>query len=407
MAIIFLSTLGKRSQAVISREEERASVGLRATNDPSEGSFATLTDVLCNGGRISLLAAAGIGQMRYNGDMRRNHELAVTGKKRMQDKDTETQLGLFHVLPEECTTSLISMAKHVSRRTRRDFRDKLDERKKYVEDKMKQLQIDRCEKATEELIDAIFLFKQFCSPACWNTVEEARDNFERLTTKKEKLRHVKDQILMRYLGLGRVEAHHPWYLKGRAFTAEELFDHLINVVIPLATDGRHIPCEPPVNLPKVPDSIIVGTKSAARAALDSKSNSMECDIRLKAERKIELQEEMGLVDQEEYMQQTSWPIEQIKEGFKLQICWEYYDAEDGLGNAELRWCGGVIEQVVRDRSERNNYFDVTVRWNEDIIEPGMTNPTQERLKKKDFNPQQHRQGAWRADLSVLRNSVQI
>ena len=85
MAIIFLSTLGKRSQAVISREEERASVGLRATNDPLEGSFATLTDVLCNGGRISLLAAAGIGQMRYNGDMRRNHELAVTGKKRMQD----------------------------------------------------------------------------------------------------------------------------------------------------------------------------------------------------------------------------------------------------------------------------------------------------------------------------------
>ena len=76
---------GKRSQAVISREEERASVGLHATNDPSEGSFATLTDVLCNGGRISLLAAAGIGQMRYNGDMRRNHELAVTGKKRMQD----------------------------------------------------------------------------------------------------------------------------------------------------------------------------------------------------------------------------------------------------------------------------------------------------------------------------------
>jgi hypothetical protein len=60
------------SLAHISRHIENSQqnhFGLRANNDPSEGSFATLTDVLCNAGRISLLAAAGIGQMRYNKDM--------------------------------------------------------------------------------------------------------------------------------------------------------------------------------------------------------------------------------------------------------------------------------------------------------------------------------------------------
>ena len=44
----------KYSQAIITREDELATVGLRATNDPSEGTLATLTDILCNSGRLVL-----------------------------------------------------------------------------------------------------------------------------------------------------------------------------------------------------------------------------------------------------------------------------------------------------------------------------------------------------------------
>jgi hypothetical protein len=45
---------------------------------------------------------------------------------------------------------------------------------------------------------------------------------------------------MCYLGLGWEEAHHPWSFKSHAFTAEDLFDHLISVVTPL--EGlTHIP----------------------------------------------------------------------------------------------------------------------------------------------------------------------
>ena len=72
---------GKYSQAVIDRSEEMATLGMRANNDPSEGMFATFTDILCSGGRISLSSASAIGQMRYNKDMVRCHERFVTGKR--------------------------------------------------------------------------------------------------------------------------------------------------------------------------------------------------------------------------------------------------------------------------------------------------------------------------------------
>ncbi len=49
-------------------------------------------------------------------------------------------------------------------------------------------------------------------------------------------------------------------IKGRAFTADALFDHLVNLVIPLK-DINEIPVDPPVNLPKVGDEINFGTKS--------------------------------------------------------------------------------------------------------------------------------------------------
>ena len=101
---------------------------------------------------------------------------------------------------------------------------------------------------------------------------------------------------MHYLGLGWEEAHHPWSFKGRAFTAEELFDHLISVVIPL--DGlTHIPpVDPPVNLPKCPNNYTLGTKSATRKGLDDAHLSKEAEIRRDARLERERQEEMGLAD---------------------------------------------------------------------------------------------------------------
>jgi hypothetical protein len=49
--------MGKYSHAVITKSKELATVGMRANNDPSEGMFATFTDILCSGGRLNLSSA--------------------------------------------------------------------------------------------------------------------------------------------------------------------------------------------------------------------------------------------------------------------------------------------------------------------------------------------------------------
>jgi hypothetical protein len=55
--------LGKYSQAVISQEEELTTVGMKASNNPSEDMFAMLTNILCCAVHIDLGSAAGLGQV--------------------------------------------------------------------------------------------------------------------------------------------------------------------------------------------------------------------------------------------------------------------------------------------------------------------------------------------------------
>ena len=65
----------------------------------SEETFAKFTDILCNGGCISLGSAAGIGQTRYNKDMNLDHAQFVTGRKgKKVDYDEPAELDSFHSL---------------------------------------------------------------------------------------------------------------------------------------------------------------------------------------------------------------------------------------------------------------------------------------------------------------------
>jgi hypothetical protein len=97
----YLSAAGRKcSQAVINRSEEMATSGMKmkANNNPSKGTFATFTDILCGAGRIYLSSANAIGQMSYNNDMVRCHAQFVTGR-RAKTAPEEIKLGTFHLLP--------------------------------------------------------------------------------------------------------------------------------------------------------------------------------------------------------------------------------------------------------------------------------------------------------------------
>ena len=97
---------------------------MRANNNPSEGNFATFTDVLRCGGRIDLMSAAGIGQIRYNKDM--NHDLAnlVTGRK-SNKAPKPPELGLSHKLRENSQNLLLAVCKKHAGFSRSSFKESL------------------------------------------------------------------------------------------------------------------------------------------------------------------------------------------------------------------------------------------------------------------------------------------
>ena len=95
------------------------------------------------------------------------------------------------------------------------------------------------------------------------------------------MRFVKEQILIHYLGLGWIEAHHPWSKNKHVFTSSELLEHLVKVVITLEI-SKSIPTHPPVELPKRPDELTLGTKSAGLIDLDNFLLEKEHDVRINA-----------------------------------------------------------------------------------------------------------------------------
>ena len=109
----------------ITDKDVTATLGNRANNDPSEGTFATFTDILCTSGRISLESAAGIGQSRYNKDMARDHSKFITGRKSKVDLLTP-ELGKFHKLQEQLQNSLLAFCKQRASRTRSNFNEQLN-----------------------------------------------------------------------------------------------------------------------------------------------------------------------------------------------------------------------------------------------------------------------------------------
>ena len=57
-------------------------------------------------------------------------------------------------------------------------------------------------KAQEELIVIIYFYEQYHSPRCWVTKEKAMQEYGKIKSDAQKLKAVKEQILIRYLGLG-------------------------------------------------------------------------------------------------------------------------------------------------------------------------------------------------------------
>ena len=65
-------------------------------------------------------------------------------------------------------------------------------------------------KAQEEFIVAIYFYEQYHSPHCWLTKEKAMQEYGKIKRDAQKLKAIKEEILIGYLGLRWKKAHYPW-----------------------------------------------------------------------------------------------------------------------------------------------------------------------------------------------------
>ncbi len=186
----------------LSAAEKEVSLGMRANNDPSEGNFATFTEVLCNSGQISIDSAAGIGQARYNKDLDCNHGCFVTrGRNRSRDQSTET--GAFHALPEKLQDLLLAVGKKNGNKSRKQFTESLRRQRAACAEKAANAIAMKLKSTKKHQINISYLYQIYFSPcSCWKTVQQALDEFKKLSSKKDKTECMKEQILIWYLGLG-------------------------------------------------------------------------------------------------------------------------------------------------------------------------------------------------------------
>ena len=242
----------------------------------------------------------------------------------------------------------------------------------------------------EENIVAIYFFEQFHSPRCWKTVAQARKKYNEMTANK--LEAVKEQILIRYLGLGIKEAHHPWSKGQHTYTADELLDHLMKKVIPLESELKRgkLPTEALMNFPPPPEQMNLGTTSELGENLfmiDEEQRQKAID---EANEEIEKREARGEGDMLEQKQDIVAPKidgNLVKKKFKIEMMFEQMGND---GEKEMDWYYGVVVDIVNAKKRV-----VEIEWDDACLHEGDGKTTKQKLNVKMWNTKKPKAGAWR------------
>ena len=381
----YLSSIkGKFSQAQITEEDRKANMNKMAHNSISESNHASSTAALQICGNIRLDHAAAEGQTRANNDFGRKHESLVKGNRAKSTNAKVLDLGMFHQLPCELQETLIQTSRENAMKTRQSFDNALQKQRVARQEKEELVMKKKLDRAKEDYIVAMYFYEQYHSPRCWTTVEKAMAEYNELESESKKLKAVKEQILIRYIGLGWDKAHHPWSHDKVSFTAHQLFHHLINIVIPLA-DKLGIPPGPPLTLPSAPTVPTLGTKADIDMTENSSFAEQVSTLKISAIEERADREKKGQGDKYEEWQQYSMPKIDDLVGFKIEMLFKYSDEDGDFNN----WCHGEITSIV---NAKTNY--VQVRWAPEFVEDGR-DVTKEKLLKTKWNPSNPVGGAWR------------
>ena len=237
------------------------------------------------GGTIHLDHCAAEGQTRSNNDFGRRHASLVTGSK-LNNEKVHKPIGVFHLIPYELQRTDVITSKENANINKRRFDDASENQ--FVKRRRKEeiALENKYEDATEDYIVAIYFHEKYQSPRCWIKLEVAAEFYSALGSETARLAAVKEQIIIRYLGLGWELDHHAWYEGGSTFSSEELYKHLAELVIPIA-DDLAVPPEPPVNIPTLTEIKALGTVSDLAEELETHTENKFTEFKNKSNAEME------------------------------------------------------------------------------------------------------------------------
>ena len=381
---------GVRSQAKLSKEELEGSLGLHATNNVSESLHGGLTGAIQTWNGIRFDHAAGEATTRKNNDVGRGHQAMISGRKGRK-APTERVFGTLHQLPPELRESLFQAARENVKEYKQSF-DAALRRQEELKRKKEEIALEhKLDKAKERYIESIYFYEQYHSPRCWSTAEMATREYDKLPSEAQRFKYCREQIEIRWKGLGWKEAHHAWSRDGVTFRSEVLFDFLIDTVIPLA-DELEVPSESPVDWPEPPSLNILGTLGDHAKDLADSNTSAREKLKAEANDERDRRETVGRGDRWYEKQPASKPTGKELIGFQIEMMFEFADED---GSPYLDWCHGVVKRIVN--KDKNI---VEIHWDDDSPGTEFANVTKQVLVGRKWNPATVCNGCWRQYLTT-------
>ena len=233
-----------------------------------------------------------------------------------------------------------------------------------------------------EYANALTYIEMFHSVACWHNTADAKTKYELLNSRAAKMDAMKEQSRIHVVGFRWKDLHHPWSKNGKEFSPDELFEHLIEKIIPEQLK-QGIPNQPTMELPFRKDTPKLGTKTADVENLEGRYEAERTSAIEAAEKLREQLETDGAIDRYEKLQPSRPEVDEQLIGLEIEQLW-IYEEEDG--EKVPQWCQGVVV-AIKNRSK------VHIQWNKNCLRNGDLPITEEALMRSKFN--KHVEGGWR------------
>lgn len=370
----------------VTEETKRHLMGVHATNDIAESSFAALTSQLESFGRGDLASLAGVSDLMQNGFMNR-----PTKRKDIKNNSR----GMFHLMPEGIQLSFAKAAvMHApeTKKTNNIGLQRLHKAKRRKEELLKQAGL---EKAREEYIRCLNYHFMWKSDRCWKTAEEVDDGLNNIRLLKDQRDALKDNIQIRYLGMGWNDCHTTFTKDGRNKPIEMLRDRLIEIID--MTSDRMIPdqlvpnsCSGKRKRKELPSlgHITAQVQYLYQKAADGISG-FDLDCRKIWKERNENDKDGGICKR---MQQPGEvTLDESHIGKRICLLSRFGDESSDDVDATTYWCKGTIDDVCDDGTS------AWVTWDAIPEEDYPESTTCESFPPRMFNGE--KVGSWMFDLS--------